>query len=113
MATPVLAIKPPGAMGNMRVSGAPTSVVDVPATISDLLALKTTFDGTPVYSISDEAPRLRRHLFYKFGTNPDAEEYLFPILEYVVYGHTLDASSWYLGAKHLPPVAILEVSDAP
>ena len=113
MATPVLAIKPPGVMGNIRVSGAPTSVVDVPATISDLLGLETQFDGMPVFSISDEAPRLRRHLFYKFGMNPDAKGYLFPILEYGVYGSTLDASAWHLGAKHLPSETIHGVNDAP
>ena len=113
MATPVLAIKPPGVMGNIRVSGAPTSVVDVPATISDLLGLETQFDGMPVFSISNEAPRLRRHLFYKFGMNPDAKGYLFPILEYGVYGSTLDASAWHLGAKHLPSETIHGVNDAP
>ncbi len=113
MATPVLAIKPPGVMGNMRVSGAPTSVVDVPATIGDLLSLKTQFNGRPVFSISDEAPRLRRHLYYRFGMNPDAEGYLFPIMEYGVYGSTLDASAWFLRAKHLPTAAIQGVSDAP
>jgi arylsulfatase A-like enzyme len=113
MATPVLAIKPPGAMGNIRVSGAPTSVVDVPATISDLLGLETQFDGTPVFSISNEAPRLRRHLFYKFGMNPDAEGYLFPIWEYGVYGSTLDARAWRLDARHFPAVATEGVSDAP
>jgi len=113
MATPVLAIKPPGVMGNIRVSGAPTSVVDVPATISDLLGLKAQFEGMPVFSISEDVQRTRRHLFYRFGTNPDAEDYLFPILEYVVDGNTLDASAWHLGATHPPIVAIQGVSDAP
>jgi hypothetical protein len=81
MATRVLAIKPPGVMGYMRVSGAPTSILDVPATIGDLLSLKGQFKGRPVFSISNEAPRLRRHLYYRYGMNPDAEGYLFPILE--------------------------------
>ena len=112
MATPMLAIKPPGVMGNMQVSGAPTSVVDVPATISDLLDLKIEFAGMPVFSISNEAPRLRRHLYYKYGKNPDAEGYLFPIYEYGVYGSTIDASAWHLSAQHSPAIAIQGVSDA-
>ncbi len=113
MATPVLAIKPPGVMGNMRVSGAPTSVVDVPATIGDLLSLKAQFNGRSVFSISDEAPRLRRHLYYRFGMNPDAEGYLFPIMEYGVYGSTLDASAWHLGVLYRPAVSTKGGTDAP
>ena len=113
MATPVLAVKPPGVMGNLRVSSAPTSVIDVPATISDLLGLNTQFDGMPVFSISNEVPRQRRHLGYDFGTNPDAEDYLFPLHEFIIYGNTLDASAWYRGANYLPPVAIQGVSNEP
>ncbi len=67
----------------------------------------------PVFSISNEAPRLRRHLFYKFAINPDAEGYLYPIWEYGVYGSTVDARAWFLRAKHLPTAAIQGVSDAP
>ncbi len=113
MATPMLAIKPPGVMGNMQVSGAPTSVVDVPATIGDLLGLGAQFDGRPVFSISNEAPRLRRHLYYRYGMNPEAEGYLFPILEWGVYGSTLDASAWHLGALHHPAVSTKGGTDAP
>ena len=113
MATPVLAIKPPGVMGNMRVSDAPTSVVDVPATIGDLLSLKAQFDGRSVFSISNEAPRLRRHLYYRYGVNPDAEGYLFPMREYLIYGSTLDASAWYFSARHLPAVVTKGGTDAP
>ncbi len=113
MATPVLAIKPPGITGNMRVSGAPTSILDVPATIGDLLSLKAQFDGRSIFSISNEAPRLRRHLYYRYGMNPDAEGYLIPILEYGVYGSTLDASAWHLGALHHPAVSTKGGTDAP
>ena len=113
MATPVLAIKPPGVTGNMRVSGAPTSVVDVPATIGDLLGLGAQFDGMPVFSISNEAPRERRHLFYTYGINPDAEGYLYPMVEYRIDGSTLDASAWHRGARHLPAVSTRGGTDAP
>jgi arylsulfatase A-like enzyme len=113
MATPVLAIKPPGVMGNMRVSGAPTSILDVPATIGDLLSLKAQFDGRSVFSISNEAPRLRRHLYYRYGVNPDAEGYLFPMREYRIDGSTLDASAWYFSARHLPAVVTKGGTDAP
>jgi hypothetical protein len=113
MATPVLAIKPPGVSGDLQVSHAPTSVIDIPATISKLLGLETQFVGTPVFSISDEAPRLRRHLTYRFGPNPQAEGYLFPIFEYRVNGSPLDAGAWDLDTKHNPHATTQAVSDAP
>jgi hypothetical protein len=113
MATPVLAIKPPGVSGDLQVSNAPTSVIDVPATISDLLGLETQFGGMPVFSIPSEAPRLRRHMNYQFGKNPYAKGYLFPILEYRVDGSPLDAGAWHLDAKHHPATATQGVSDAP
>jgi hypothetical protein len=104
MATPVLAFKPPGVSSDLQVSDAPTSVIDVPATISQLLGLEAKFDGLPVFSIPDEPLRERRHLFYRYGTNPRAEEYLYPITEYRVEGNTLDASAWNIDAQHLPTV---------
>ena len=100
-------------MGNMRVSDAPTSVVDVAATISDLLGLKAQFDGMPVFSISNEAPRERRHFYYRYGKNPDAEGYLFPMLEYYIDGSTLDASAWHRRALYFPAVSTKGGADAP
>jgi hypothetical protein len=113
MATPLLAIKPPGVSGVLQESNAPTSVTDVPATISKLLGLDAQFAGTPVFSISEEAPRLRRHLTYRFGPNPQAEGYLFPIFEYRVNGSPLDAGAWSLDAKHEPRGTSQAVSHAP
>ncbi|MDX1404897.1 MAG: sulfatase-like hydrolase/transferase [Woeseiaceae bacterium] len=104
MATPLMAIKPPGASGGLEVSNAQTSVIDLPATISELIGLDAEFSGTPVFSLGNESARERRHLIYNYGKNPDAEGYLYPILEYRVTGSTLDASAWQLTAKHLPAV---------
>jgi hypothetical protein len=113
IATPMLAIKPPGVMGNIRVSAAPTSVVDVSVTIANMLGLDGEFGGTPVFSIRQDAPRERRHLIYKYGSNPHAEGYLFPMLEYRVDGSPLDASAWHLEAQHNPTMVRQARSDAP
>lgn len=104
MATPVLALKPPGASGKLQVSDAPTSVIDVPATISKLLGLEAEFDGLPVFSLAEEPSRERHHLIYDYGKNPAAEGFLHPIMEFRIEGETLDASAWYLDARHLPAV---------
>jgi hypothetical protein len=104
MATPLMAIKPPGASGVLQVSDAQTSVIDLPATISNLIGLNTEFGGTPIFAIGEQPARERRHLIYNYGDNPDAAGYLHPILEYRVAGKTTDASAWQLTAKHLPAV---------
>ncbi len=104
VATPLMAIKPPGASGVLQVSDAQTSVIDLPTTISNLIGLDTEFGGTPIFAIGDEPARERRHLIYNYGENPDAKGFLFPIFEYRVVGKTLDASAWHLEAQHFPPV---------
>lgn len=104
MATPLLAIKPPGASGRLQVSEVPTSVIDIPATISELLGLEAEFAGTPIFELGEQPVRERRHLIYNYGENPDAEGFLYPIYEYRIAGKTLDASAWRLEAQHFPAV---------
>jgi hypothetical protein len=94
MAIPVLAIKPPGDSGTFRTSRAPTSVVDIPATISDILDLDGNFDGTPAFGNAAGGARERRHLVYAYGENPDHEGYYFPMREYVVNGSPFNAAAW-------------------
>ena len=103
MAIPVLAIKPPGSQGAWQVSNAPTSVIDVPATIVDILGLNANFAGIPAYSLDPDAPRERRHLTYGYGINPKAKGYLFPMHEYKVVGNPYHASSWRMIQQHRPP----------
>ena len=101
MAKPVLAIKPPGASGDMQVSDAPTSVVDVPATISNLAGLEADFHGLPVFAVPLDPTRTRRHLFYRYGSNPAAAGYLHPMTEYRVEGSTVDANAWHFVTRHV------------
>ena len=87
MAIPVLAIKPPGSTDDYNVSDAPTSIIDVPATIADILDIDVQFDGMSVFSIDPSAPRQRRH---------------FPMQEFVVDGSPFDARNWHRGERYLP-----------
>lgn len=95
MAIPVLAIKPPGVSGELRISDAPTSVIDVPATISVLLGLDARFDGIPVFENSAGSERKRTHITYSYGTNPEHEGYYYTMREYVVEGSVFDAMAWH------------------
>lgn len=108
MAKPVLAVKPPGASGDIQVSDAPTSVVDVPDTISNLAGLEADFYGLPVFSVPLDPTRTRRHLFYQYGPNPSAAGYLYPMQEYRVQGSSLDGNAWHFETEH---VASLPTGD--
>jgi len=102
MATPVLAIKPPQATQPFQVSGSPSAITDVAATIADLAAIDSNFDGSSVFDIAEDAMRERTHLTYGYGVNPAAKGYLFPMQEWVVNGDPYQPESWTKRARHLP-----------
>lgn len=102
MATPVLAIKPPGAHQPFAVSTSPTAITDVPATIASLASLEGDFGGLSAFEIKPDALRERRHLSYGFGLNPEAQGFLFPMQEWIVSGDPYLAESWRKGDRHLP-----------
>lgn len=102
MATPTLAIKPPGAMHPFRSSPAPSSMVDIAATIAALAGIDAEFPGQSVFSLDATAPRERRHLTYGYGVNPDAEGYLFPMQEWRITGNPYDPASWTRGELFNP-----------
>ncbi len=102
MATPMFAIKPPDATSEFQYSSAPSSIIDVPATIADLAGLDATFDGESVFTIAPDAMRERHHLVYGYGINPNVEGYLNPMREWIVTGNPYKAESWQRGQRYLP-----------
>jgi len=103
MATPTLAVKPPFADNAFTVSAAPSSIVDLPATIADLAGFDTDAFGTSVFKLSADAERERHHLVYGYGRNPRASGYLFPMQEYIVTGNPYQAAAWRKGDRYAPP----------
>lgn len=99
MATPVFAVKPPAANHTFKVSPAPTSIIDVAATIADIAGLQSQFNGEPVFSIPADKPRPRTHLTYGYGINPRAPGYLFPMQEHTVIGSPYDTEAWQKGNR--------------
>ena len=105
MATPTLAIKPPGTSHEFRVSSVPSSIIDIPATIADIAGFTARFGGKSVFSIAADEARQRHHLVYGYGINPDAAGFLFPMQEFVIDGNPYEAASWQKGSRFLPGVA--------
>ena len=102
MATPTLAIKPPNAGHAFQVSKSPSSITDIPATIADLANIEGNFGGSSAFRINAGAARIRHHLTYGYGTNPEAKGYLFPMQEWLVNGNPYESESWQLGERYFP-----------
>lgn len=102
MATPTLAIKPPDSTHDFRVSQAPTSIIDIPATIAEIANFETRFESVSVFSLNEDTPRIRLHLNYPFGNNKKFDGYLFPMQEYEVEGSPYDTAAWRKTNRYLP-----------
>lgn len=102
MATPTLAIKPPDATHPFQVSNAPSSMIDIPATIANLAGFDAKFAGESVFGIDADAARERHHLTYGYGINPKAKGYLFPMQEWLVNGNPYQSESWQQHNRYLP-----------
>jgi hypothetical protein len=103
MATPLMAIKPPGASGPFRVSMAPSSTVDTAATMMSLLGLESDFDGRDMFELRPEEKRERRHYLHGWRRDDWDTDYFGPIQEFIVNGSVYDSAAWQAGEKFLPP----------
>lgn len=111
MATPVLAIKPPGEQTAFQVSNTPTSIIDVPESIADILNLDAEFEGESVFRLDSTTTRARAHMTYFYGQNPDAKGYLYPMHEYTITGNPFDPASWRHVAQHVASRVVAAETD--
>lgn len=102
MALPVLAVKPRGTTHEFATSDAPTSLIDVPATIAALAHIDAEFDGRVVFDLEDDEPRQRTHMIYAYGENDEHPGYLNPLTEFAVDGYAFRASDWQRLGRNLP-----------
>src|SRR5688572_5948909 len=64
----LLVVKPPHANGPVRVSDAPSSISDIPATIVDTLGLNNPFSGVSALKLDERAPRPRQFAVYLWSS---------------------------------------------
>jgi hypothetical protein len=102
LAQPLLAIKRPGETGALRISDAPTSIIDTAATIADAMDLDTEFDGLSVFELGQSETRERKHFVYQYQRSEWTDQYLSPIQEFSVNGKGVDSSSWQARDIYLP-----------
>jgi hypothetical protein len=97
-ATPLLAVKPFDSSGPVRVSTAPTSITDIPATIADLAQMHDRpFPGESVLRIAEDARRPRTYAEHPWGEAGDWSRSYFEVLHlFTVDGRVFNADSWSL-----------------
>ena len=103
LATPLLAIKPPGDTGPFRISPALTSMTDVPATIDGWLGLGGGFPGRSIWDPAYGTDGPRRFYAYKWSKLDPVSEYIEMIQEHPVAGSAYDVTSWGVGPVFWPP----------
>ena len=112
LATPLLAVKPPGAKGPLRVSTAHTSTTDVAATIDALLGLGAGLPGRSV--MEPREPGVERFFYgYMWSKADSAADYISEISQYRVTGSAYDIDSWHIGETYLPPTGAAASAPAP
>ena len=90
----LLVVKPPHSTGPLRISGAPTSISDIPATIVDTLALKNPFQGTSALKLDERAARPRSFAVYPWNSADWHADY-FPYMDvFTIDGPVLDGNAW-------------------
>jgi hypothetical protein len=98
---PLVAIKPPGSTGTLKISNVQASLTDMPATISSLLGINVRFPGKSIFEIAPNESRKRTFVYYKEFNRP-GDEYFKEMEEYVINGNASDQSSWNFVRKLNP-----------
>ena len=103
LSSPLLAIKPPGASGNLVVSDLRASIVDVPDTISAIQGWDVQFGRTSLVSAEVDPHRKRSFYFYTWQRDAWETDYTGPIQEFIIDGSQHE-QTWVPGKVFNPPV---------
>jgi hypothetical protein len=92
----LLVVKPLNGNGPVRISRAPTTITDIPATILGGVGLAQDLPGEAVLNLSEDAPRVRRWAFYDWEHDDWGANY-FDALDIVeIKGSVADGNNWTL-----------------
>ena len=108
LATPFLAVKPPGARGRLQRSGVPVELTDVPATVVGLLGYPEAFPGRNAFSIGPEERRERKFVYYNWFKTNWENEYFEDLSEFIITGSPRDWNSWRRARSLKPPEVSFE-----
>jgi hypothetical protein len=90
----LLVVKPPQSNGPVRISEAPSSISDIPATIVDTLGLKNSFSGISALKLDEHAPRPRQFAVYLWSSAEWQADF-FPYMDvFSIDGRITDGAAW-------------------
>ncbi len=95
-ALPLVLVKPLHARGALKISDAPVSLGDIPATVFADLGMEVPVPGTPMQALDPAAGRQRRFMVY---AGRDIFSYFGDMTEYIVTGYAWLAESWHASGK--------------
>jgi arylsulfatase A-like enzyme len=93
-ATPLLLVKRFSAGGEMNISDAPVSIADIAKTVFAELRIASDCPGESIFNVAESARRPRHFYFYTWSRDDWKSEYLPPLVEYQVDGHSWLNGSW-------------------
>ena len=85
----------------MRISQAPTTITDIPATILDGVGVAQDLPGEPALKLSEDAPRVRPWAFYDWEHDDWGQNYFETLDILEINGPVLDGNNWTLLEHHL------------
>lgn len=103
MALSTMAIKPAGNTGEITHSAVPTTIIDLPATLSALLGLGHKFPGENVFSLKEGEKREREYLYYQWRRGDWTSSYMGPMTRFLISGNPYHTSSWEQKGILAPP----------
>lgn len=102
LASPLLAIKKPGDNTDFRVSNIQASLLDIPATISDMMNWNANFKFQSLEKIKPGNSRKRFFRFFFYQKNAHEEDYTRPIQEFSIEGSHYEVE-WKTESIFYPP----------
>ena len=94
IANPVIFVKPLRTRGHLKVSSAPVSIGDVPATINDAFTLSGEFPGIPLFQLDENAERERKYFSYDFLSRVSIFQALPNMRRYRIRGNLFNQYDW-------------------
>ncbi len=98
---PLILVKTFNSSGDLKISDAPVTLGDIPQTIASELQLSYNYPERAITSINESDERIRKYYHYVYSN--EYQEYLPPMSEYVVSGHSWHLNSWETTHKVYKP----------
>jgi hypothetical protein len=101
----LLIVKPPHSQGPVRISNAPTTITDIPATILAALGIAHDMQGQPALTLDEHASRTRPWAYYDWEHEDWGANYFDSLDIMDINGPVLDGKSWTLKDSIYAPTA--------